>query len=548
MNEYDEETGFFLGGDEEPKETLENDQEASQVTNVDNSEINNKTKPEFTFETNGEPEETVVSGQDDPQIANDTNDYETDSSSLSKEEPKETLEIRKDTPQNEYKNTSGTQYDDETGIILSSEDEIYKDAQGKDSHQEDSLNDSELESEKKPAKLDKKLINLAGFFLVALLVVGSMFVPKKTNKNEKEQTAASITPPEFSNTPVYVKEKPEQVEEVVKTPEPAYIIPKEPAKTQPTATQAPVSVPIDTSANNSPLIPQVQGRILGQNISNQNQNQNQGSVNSLLSSLTQEDYINSRLNALGVNSLGSTGSNYAQQNSQTQQTSYQTQNMQDNKQAFYSNGKTSSIEGSYIDNNTIWNGSIIPAVLITGINTDLPGEIQARVTENIYDSLTGKKLLIPQGTIIIASYNSSISFAQSRVQIAWNTLIRPDGYHLSLGNMNGVDTQGLSGTKGQINDHLFQYVKAAGIISAFTILNGEFNASIAGTQNPSLQNLMAANQGVVNQLGANVIDRTLNVQPTITVKSGTKINIMLNNNIVLPPMQDNPVKNIYVRQ
>jgi type IV secretion system protein VirB10 len=114
--------------------------------------------------------------------------------------------------------------------------------------------------------------------------------------------------------------------------------------------------------------------------------------------------------------------------------------------------------------------------------------------------------------------------------------------------MNGVDAQGYSGTKGKVDEHLFQYVKAAGIISAFTIVNGEFAQAVAGTTNQSLQNLMTANQGVVNQLGANIIDRTLNIQPTLTVKSGTKINIMLNKNIQLPPLEDYPVKKAYKRK
>ena len=187
-------------------------------------------------------------------------------------------------------------------------------------------------------------------------------------------------------------------------------------------------------------------------------------------------------------------------------------------------------------------------MLITGINTDLPGDIQARVTENIYDSLTGTKLLIPQGSILIASYNSSVSFAQERVQIAWNTLIRPDGYQVSLGNMNGVDAQGYSGTKGKVDEHLFQYVKAMGIISAFTLVNGEFAASMKTTQNETAQNLIAANQNVVNQLGAKIIDRTMNIQPTLSVKSGTKINIMLNKNIRLPPIADYPVQSAYKRK
>ncbi|GHV06747.1 hypothetical protein FACS189485_15800 [Spirochaetia bacterium] len=230
-------------------------------------------------------------------------------------------------------------------------------------------------------------------------------------------------------------------------------------------------------------------------------------------------------------------------------TSYNSQNMQGNKQEFYpgNQGNSGTATGHFLEGNTVWNGSIIPAVLITGINTDLPGDIQARVTQNIYDSLTGKKLLIPQGSILLASYNSSVSFAQSRVQIAWNTLIRPDGFQIDLGTMNAVDAEGLAGMKGHYSENLFQYLKAAGIISLFSILNGEISRS-GGGDNARVQEMTLANQNVVNQLGAKMIDRALDIQPTITVKNGTQINIMLNKNVMLPPIDDYPVTTKYARR
>jgi type IV secretion system protein VirB10 len=263
--------------------------------------------------------------------------------------------------------------------------------------------------------------------------------------------------------------------------------------------------------------------------------------------LSSDDYIRERLSALG--SLYGSGETPARPPAGLAGgTSYESQNMQDNKQAFYSEGRDGAVSGLFIGEDTIWNGTIIPAVLITGINTDLPGDVQARVTANIYDSLTGKKLLIPQGTILIAAYNSSVSFAQSRVQIAWNTLIRPDGYQAALGNMNAADRRGFSGARGQVNDHLFQYVKAAGIIAAFTLLNGEISYAGAASNNPGLQNLIAANQGVVNQLSAGVINRALDIQPTLRVRNGTQINVMVNKNIRLPPLEDYRTAGIYRRK
>jgi type IV secretion system protein VirB10 len=255
-----------------------------------------------------------------------------------------------------------------------------------------------------------------------------------------------------------------------------------------------------------------------------------------------------RLSALGAGAYNSPANALPPPAGMGGSTSYETQNMQANKQAFYTEGRGGETGGLFIGEDSVWNGTIVPAVLITGINTDLPGDVQARVTTNIFDSLTGKKLLIPQGTVLIASYNSSVSFAQERVQIAWNTLIRPDGYQVELGNMNGVDRRGFSGTRGQINDHLFQYVKAAGIISAFTLLNGEISYNSASANNPALQNLIATNQGVVNQLSAEIINRALDIQPTLTVKNGTQVNVMINKNIRLPPLKDYPVSGTYRRR
>jgi type IV secretion system protein VirB10 len=301
------------------------------------------------------------------------------------------------------------------------------------------------------------------------------------------------------------------------------------------------------AARESSLVPRIQGRLLGMPSEGMAEYamdtaQYPGAV------LSPEDYMRSRLSALGDGAgLYGTGSPAAPAPGNGGN-SYQAQNMQEDKQAFYSEGRDETVSGTFIGEDTVWNGTIIPAVLITGINTDLPGDVQARVTANVYDSLTGKKLLIPQGSILIATYNSSVSFAQARVQIAWNTLIRPDGYQVTLGNMNAVDRRGFSGTRGQINDHLFQYVKAAGIISAFTLLNGEIAYSGAAVTNPSLQNLIATNQGVVNQLSAGIINRALDIQPTLRVKNGTQINVMVNKNIRLPPLEDYKTAGIYRRK
>lgn len=229
------------------------------------------------------------------------------------------------------------------------------------------------------------------------------------------------------------------------------------------------------------------------------------------------------------------------------QNSYTAQNMQSDKERFANAGAGTS---GYQWNSayTLWKGTIIPAVLETGINSDLPGAVIARVTKNVYSSLDGTYLLIPEGSRLYALYNSNISYSQRRVQIAWNTLIRPDGFEIALGNMQGVDAQGYTGQKGTVSENFFEYLKAMGIISAFTVANGELDLSMQslGTSSYTDQ-VVSENRNVINQLGAKLIDRALDIQPTITVKQGTAVNILTNVTIELPPLEPYPVTQKYLR-
>jgi type IV secretion system protein VirB10 len=230
-----------------------------------------------------------------------------------------------------------------------------------------------------------------------------------------------------------------------------------------------------------------------------------------------------------------------------QQPSYQAQNMQDDKKDFY-NGPESSVTGRggyYLGDNVIWTGTIIPGVLVTGINTDLPGDVVARTTANVYDSRTGKNLLLPQGAILVARYNSAVSYAQSRVQIVWEHLIRPDGYMFDLEGMNGVDAKGVSGQAGAYHENWFQYLKAAGIIAMFTLANAKLTeAAAAGLSEEAAQ----ANSQLTAQLGSNIISRALDIQPTVTVESGERINVMINRPVYLPPVADYPATERYSRR
>ncbi len=254
---------------------------------------------------------------------------------------------------------------------------------------------------------------------------------------------------------------------------------------------------------------------------------------------SKEEYMNNVLSAYSQAYGNATGGN-----------SYSMQNDQSGKNSFFNSGRQSDMvgRGEFLNLNTLWQGTIFEAVLTSELNTDLPGEITARIAKNIYSSQDGRYLLIPQNSVVYGTYNSSISYAQSRVQVAWHTLIRPDGYQIQLGSMNGTDAKGASGLKGFVNDHPMAYLKAVGLMSVFSIINEEFSSQMGATQNQYVQNIMANSQAVANELADKLIDRAMNVQPTLKIKSGTKVNIVVNQNLTLPPCADIPVTEAYHRQ
>jgi type IV secretion system protein VirB10 len=297
-------------------------------------------------------------------------------------------------------------------------------------------------------------------------------------------------------------------------PEAAAPAPAQPAPTvpQPQAYPQPQQEPAHFK---SPLVPQIQGSLFSQAFQPQN-------------AQTQQPYAPPAVP--GYAAQGAYGG---------QASEYAAQNAQDNKQAFYDSSAGGEIfNGRYLGGNSLWTGTVIPAVLETAVSTDLPGNVLARVSQNVFDSLTGKNLLVPQGTLLVARYNSSVSYAQSRVQIVWDTLIRPDGYFMELEGANGVDRTGMSGQEAVRHENWFEYLKAAGIITVFTIVNSSLTAAAAkDAPDDAAANIALANSQTVNQLGGNIISRAMNIQPTLTVENGTRVNVMLNKTIYLPPLE-----------
>ncbi|ARP64313.1 conjugal transfer protein TraI [Mesorhizobium sp. WSM1497] len=182
-------------------------------------------------------------------------------------------------------------------------------------------------------------------------------------------------------------------------------------------------------------------------------------------------------------------------------------------------------------------GTVIPAALITGIRSDLPGQITAQVTENVYDSPTGSYLLIPQGAKLIGQYDSQVAFGQSRVLLVWNRLILPDGTSIVLERQQGADSQGFSGLEDEVDHHWGQLFRAAalstllGVGSSLGSSDGE--SDIAKAIRESTQNSMG-------NVGQQIVGRQLDVQPTLTIRPGFPVRVIVNRDLVLAPYGRDP--------
>jgi type IV secretion system protein VirB10 len=180
-------------------------------------------------------------------------------------------------------------------------------------------------------------------------------------------------------------------------------------------------------------------------------------------------------------------------------------------------------------------GTIIPTTLITGINSDLPGQIIGQVRENVYDTVTGEYLLVPQGSRLVATYDSAVAFGQDRVLVCWNRLIRPDGISISLECMPGVDLAGYSGFADEVDHHWWRILSGVAIGTLLSATAEKSQGNVAG-YNPTMPQLWASNAGgAINQAGQQITQKNLAIQPTIRVRPGFSVNVIVTKDIVLLP-------------
>lgn len=184
-------------------------------------------------------------------------------------------------------------------------------------------------------------------------------------------------------------------------------------------------------------------------------------------------------------------------------------------------------------------GTVVPGTLVSGINSELPGNIIAQVSQNVYDTATGRYLLIPQGAKLFGVYDSRVAYGQSRILVAWNRIIFPDGSSVTLGSMPGADIAGFSGFEDIVNNH---YLRIFGSAALMSIITGGMSYAVDEVSNnnnnnnsTTVQDEMAA--ALANQMGQTtltLLQKNLSIAPTLEIRQGFQFNIVITKDVVFP--------------
>ena len=194
-------------------------------------------------------------------------------------------------------------------------------------------------------------------------------------------------------------------------------------------------------------------------------------------------------------------------------------------------------------------GTVLPGILLTGINSDLPGMVLGQVSENVYDTATGTWLLIPQGARLLGVYDSQITQGQKRVGIVWNRIVYPDGSSLNIAGSPGADMAGYSGIKGKVDHHYSQLLLAGFFTSFFTaavdIASDNKDDTRNNNQKKSAKDVLVETTGTtIANIGAKLAEKALEIQPTIVIKPGSRFNVMVQQDVVFPEPWREPTTNV----
>ena len=218
------------------------------------------------------------------------------------------------------------------------------------------------------------------------------------------------------------------------------------------------------------------------------------------------------------------------------------QTAQDKKLAFLNAKPDGSIYNEHslqkpVSPFTLMAGSIIPASLVTGLNSDLPGFVIGQVTENVYDTVTGRYLLVPQGTKVIGKYDNVVAFGQKLALVIWQRLIRPDGSSLVIDNFPATDEGGYAGLEDQVDYHTWSLLKGVALAS---LLGVGSQLTIGNNQSDLISALQQSAIKNTDQAGQQFVQRQLDVQPTLTVRPGWPLRIIVHKDLVLEPYPQIP--------
>jgi type IV secretion system protein VirB10 len=178
-------------------------------------------------------------------------------------------------------------------------------------------------------------------------------------------------------------------------------------------------------------------------------------------------------------------------------------------------------------------GTIIPASLITGLNSDLPGLVIAQVTQDLCD-LSGTTVLLPKGSRLLGKYDSVIAFGQSRALVVWQRIVMPNGSSIEIDNMPATDTEGYAGLEDEVDYHTWRLLKG---VTLSTLLGVGTQLSVSNNNNDLLTALRESAQDSANQAGQQITQRNLGLQPTITIRPGFPLRVLLSKDILLRPYQ-----------